>query len=77
MCVVGEEVRNDSVRDDIDDIRDTRKIGVSVVREVCEDFVVLGLSVVDLGNALCDRRLSKDTRWCYFGATEEFSCIFF
>ena len=61
MLVVREEMHNNSVRDGVDDIQDTHKIGVSVVRKVCRGFVVLGLGVVDLGNALGDRRL-KDTR---------------
>ena len=75
MLIVMEEVRNDSIRDCIDDVHDTRKIGASVVREVCRGLVVLGLGVVDLGNALGNRRL-KDTRWCDFRAIEDFSCVF-
>ena len=75
MLVIREEVCNDSVGDCVDDVKDTRKIGVSVIHVVCGGIVVLGLSVVDLDSALGDRRL-KYTRWFYFGAIKDFSCIF-
>ena len=75
MLVIREEVRNDSVREGIDDVKDTCTIGVSLVRVVCGGLVVLGLSVVDSGNALRDRGLEY-TRWFYFGAIKDFSASF-
>ena len=66
---------NDGVWEGINDVKDTHNIGVSIVRVVCGGFVVLGLSVVDLGNTLGDRRL-KYTRWFYFGAIRDISCAF-
>ena len=52
MLVIREEVSNDDVWDGADDVKDTHKIGV-----ICGGLVVLGLSIVDLGNALGYRRL--------------------
>ena len=75
VLVVREEVHNNSVGNCVDNVYDTRKIGVSVVRKVGRGLVVLGLGVVDLGNALGGRRL-KETRWCDFRAIKDFSCIF-
>ena len=51
MCifVIREEVRDNSVRDHVDDVEDTSKIDVRVVREVGGGPVVLGLRNVDLG----------------------------
>ena len=45
ICIfaVREEVCGDSVRDRINDVEDTSKIGVRVVREVGGGPVVLGL----------------------------------
>ena len=75
MLVIREEVHNDSVRECVDDVQDTRKIGVSVVYVPCRGLVMFGLGVVDLGNALGARRI-KYTRWFYFGMIEDISCIF-
>ena len=75
MLIVIEDVSNGSVRDFIDDVKDTRKIGVSLVHEVDRDLVVLGLGVVDFGNDLSLRRL-KYTHWCDFGAIEDFPHVF-
>ena len=61
MLVIREEVNNDGVWDGVDDVKDTHKIGVSIVRVVWGGLVVLGLSVVNLGNGFGDRRL-KYTR---------------
>ena len=63
MLVVREEVRYDCVWDGVKDIEDTHKIGVSI------GLIMLGLSVVDLGNTLGDRWL-KYTRWRYFGRSK-------
>ena len=52
MCsifVIREEVRDDSVRDRVDDVEDTSKIDVRVVREVGGGPVALGLGDLDLG----------------------------
>ena len=75
IFVLREGVRNDSVRDCIDDVKDAHKIGVSVVHEVGRGLVVLGLRVVDFGNALSLRKL-KYTRWCDFWTIKDFSRIF-
>ena len=73
---IREEVRDNCVRDCIDDVEDTRcKIGVSVVREVGRGLIVLGLGVVDFGNALSLRWL-KDTCWGDLRAIENVSGIF-
>ena len=61
IFVIRGEVHGNSVRDCIDDVEVTRKIGVSIVLEVGRGLVVLGLGVLDFGNALSLRRL-KDTR---------------
>ena len=61
IFVVREEVFDNSVRDRINDVKDTSKIDVRVVCEVGGGLVVLGLGVVDFGNALSLRRL-EDTR---------------
>ena len=57
MLVIREEVHNDSVGGCVNDVKNTHKISVSVVRVVYIGLVVLGLSVVDLGNPLIDRSL--------------------
>ena len=49
IFIVREEVRDDIVKDRIDDVEDTSKIGVRVVREVGGGPVVLGLGDADLG----------------------------
>ena len=64
-------MRGDSVRDCIDDVEDTHKISVSLVREVGGGLVVLGLGIVDFGNALSLGRL-KDTRWGDVRAIKDF-----
>ena len=57
IFVVREEVRDDSVRDRINDVKDTSKIGVRVMREVGGGPVVLGLGDVDFGYVIGFRRL--------------------
>ena len=57
MLVIGEEVSNDGVWGGANDVKDTRKIGVSKVLVVGGGLVVFGLSVVDFGNACSFRRL--------------------
>ena len=57
VFVIRGEVHNNSIRDGVDDVKDTRKIDVSKVRVVYRDLVVLGLIIVDLGNTLSLRRL--------------------
>ena len=57
MFVVREELGNNGVWDGVDDAKDTHKIGVSKVREVCRGFVVLGLSNVDFSYVISVRRL--------------------
>ena len=57
MLVIREEVCNDSAGDGVDDVKDTRKIGVSKVSVVCRGFVVFGLRDVDFGYVIGFRRL--------------------
>ena len=75
MLVIREEVSNNDIWDGVDDAKDTHKIGASIVRVVYGGLVVLGLSVVELGNSLGDRSL-KYTCWFYFGAITDIPCIF-
>ena len=75
MLVIRKEVGDNGLGEDVDDVKDTRKIGVSKVCVVGRGLVVFGLSVVDLGNALGDRRL-KYTHWLYFGAIKDVTGIF-
>ena len=65
IFVVREEVRDDSVRDRINDVEDTSKIGVRVVREVGRVPVVLCLGDVDFGYVIGFRGLIY-TSWLYF-----------
>ena len=57
IFIVREEVRNDGIGDGVDDVKDTRKIGVSKVSVVGRGFVVFGLSDVDSGEVSSFRRL--------------------
>ena len=57
MPVIGEEVSNNGVCKGVDDVKDTRKIGVPKVRVVGGGLVVFGLSVVNFSKALSFRRL--------------------
>ena len=54
MCifVIREDVRDNSVRDRVDDVEDTSKIGARVVREGGGSPVVFGLRNVDLVNVI-------------------------
>ena len=58
MCifVIREDVRDNSVKDRVDDVEDTSKIGVRVVRAVGRGFVVFGLRNVDFGGLIGFRR---------------------
>ena len=70
IFVVREEVRDNSVRDRVDDVEDTSKIGARVEREVGGGPVVLDLSDVDFGYVIGFRRLIKAS-WLYFLAIED------
>ena len=47
-----DDVRDNSVRDRVDDVKDTSKVGVRVMREVGGSPVVFGLRNVDLVNVI-------------------------
>ena len=74
MCtfVIREEVRNDSVRDRVDDVEFTSKMDVRVVREVDGGPVVIGLGNVDLGYVVGFRGLVY-TSWLNLGGVQRFS----
>ena len=57
IFIVREEVRDNSVKDNVNDVEYTSKIGVRVVCEVGRGPVVLGLGDVDFGYGIGFRRL--------------------
>ena len=65
VTVIREEVCDDGVGDGVDDVKDTRKIGVKKVSVVCRGPVVFGLSDVDSGDVSGFRRLIEAS-WVYF-----------
>ena len=74
MLVIREEVSDNGIRYGSDDVKNTHKNAVSKERVVGGGLVVLGLGVVDLGNALGVRRLILASR-LYFGAIKDISGI--
>ena len=59
MCIfiIRKNVRDNSVRDCVDDVKDTSKVDVRVLREVGESPVVFGLRNADLGDVIGFRSL--------------------
>ena len=72
MFFIRKEVEDNGIRDNEDDVKDTRKVGVSIVCVVCGGLVVFGFGDVDPGYAVGIRRL-KEASWDKFRVIKDLS----